>query len=159
YRVSVLKRALQDRDGKPLLTRHGWAANAELQMSVAPHVRRAEAAEVRLRYTTRERPTRFRPWNTAVELGNLARKAPPRPALPPPRPPPPRPPPPAAAPPLGRPPARSAPVWARGAPGRRRGTPGARRSGRSAPRGKPRTRSAPRRGHGARRARPWKPRV
>ena len=75
YRVSVLKRALQD--GKPLLTRQaGWAANAELLLSVAPHVRRAEDAEVRLRYTSRERETRFRPWSTALELWNLARSAP-----------------------------------------------------------------------------------
>ncbi|HEX6745878.1 MAG TPA: glycosyltransferase [Longimicrobium sp.] len=76
YRVSVLKRALQDRDGKPLLTKHGWAANAELLLSVAPHVRRAEDAEVSLRYTRRERPTRFRPWSTAVELWDFVRKAP-----------------------------------------------------------------------------------
>ncbi|HET7460359.1 MAG TPA: glycosyltransferase, partial [Longimicrobium sp.] len=75
YRVSVLKRALQD--GKPLLTKqHGWAANAELLLSVAPHVRRAENAEVQLRYTRRERETRFRPWSTALELWNLARSAP-----------------------------------------------------------------------------------
>jgi len=76
YRVSVLKRALQDRGGKPLLTRHGWAANAELLLAVAPHVRRAEEAEVQMRYTRRERTTRFRPWNTVVELWGLARKAP-----------------------------------------------------------------------------------
>ncbi len=76
YRVSVLKRALQERGAKPLLTKHGWAANAELLLCVAPHVRRADDAEVRLRYTRRERPTRFRAWNTAVELWDLARKAP-----------------------------------------------------------------------------------
>jgi len=81
YRVSILKRALQDRDGKPLLTKHGWAANAELLLSVTPHVRRAEDAEVRLRYTRRERATRFRPWATAVELWDLARKGPRRMAL------------------------------------------------------------------------------
>jgi hypothetical protein len=77
YRVSLLKRALQDRDGKPLLTKqHGWAANAELLMCVAPHVRRADNAEVQLRYTRRERTTRFSAWNTALELWNLARTAP-----------------------------------------------------------------------------------
>ncbi|HSU16393.1 glycosyltransferase [Longimicrobium sp.] len=76
YRVSVLKRALQDRDGKPLLTKHGWAANAELLLCVTPHVRRAEDAEVSLHYTRRERPTRFRPWSTALELWDFARKAP-----------------------------------------------------------------------------------
>lgn len=76
YRVAVLRRALQDREGQPLLTKHGWAANAELLLCVLPHVRRAEGAEVSLRYTRRERPTRFRPWNTALELWDLARKAP-----------------------------------------------------------------------------------
>lgn len=76
YRVSVLRRALQDSEGRPLLTKHGWAANAELLLCVLPHVRRAEGAEVALRYTRRERPTRFRPWSTALELWDLARKAP-----------------------------------------------------------------------------------
>src|SRR6185503_6128575 len=77
YRVAVLRRALQDVQG-PLLTKHGWAANAELLLAVLPHVRRAEGAEVSLRYTRRERPTRFRPWSTALELWDLARKAPKR---------------------------------------------------------------------------------
>ncbi|HEX2203388.1 MAG TPA: glycosyltransferase family 2 protein, partial [Longimicrobium sp.] len=75
YRVAVLKRALQDRDGKPLLTRSGWAANAELLMAVAPHARRAEDAEVQMRYTRRERGTRFRPWGTLLDVWELARRA------------------------------------------------------------------------------------
>ncbi|HEU0054997.1 MAG TPA: glycosyltransferase family 2 protein, partial [Longimicrobium sp.] len=79
YRVAVLKRALQEVDGKPLLTRGGWAANAELLLQVAPHARRAEDAEVRLRYTRRERETRFRPWGTAMEVWDLVRKAKKRP--------------------------------------------------------------------------------
>jgi glycosyltransferase involved in cell wall biosynthesis len=80
YRVAVLRRALQDRDGRPLLTRGGWAANAELLLSVSPHVRRAEGVEVSLRYTRRQRETRFRPWGTALELWDLVRRAPRRPA-------------------------------------------------------------------------------
>jgi hypothetical protein len=76
YRVAVLRRALQDHEGRPLLTKHGWAANAELLLCVLPHVRRADGAEVSLRYTRRERATRFRPWSTALELWDLARKAP-----------------------------------------------------------------------------------
>jgi hypothetical protein len=78
YRVAVLRRALQDHEGRPLLTKHGWAANAELLLCVLPHVRRADGAEVSLRYTRRERPTRFHPWSTALELWDLARKAPKR---------------------------------------------------------------------------------
>ena len=81
YRVAVLRRALQDVEGKPLLTKHGWAANAELLLCVLPHVRRADGAEVSLRYNRRERLTRFRPWSTALELWDLARKAPRRLAL------------------------------------------------------------------------------
>ncbi len=80
YRITVLKRALAERDGKPLLTHVGWAANAELLAAVAPHARRAEEAEVSLRYDRRERETRFRPWSTAMEMWRLRRGLPRRPA-------------------------------------------------------------------------------
>ncbi len=76
YRVHVVKRALQEREGAPLLTRQGWAANAELLMAVAPHTRRADRAEVQLRYTRRERETRFTPWPTLRETWELVRHAP-----------------------------------------------------------------------------------
>ncbi|MBW3655860.1 MAG: glycosyltransferase family 2 protein [Gemmatimonadetes bacterium] len=76
YRVAVLKRALAASEGKPLLSRPGLAANVELLVAVAPHVRRADAAEVSLRYARRERDTRFRPWGTVVEVWNLARRTP-----------------------------------------------------------------------------------
>ncbi|HEU4456811.1 MAG TPA: glycosyltransferase family 2 protein [Longimicrobium sp.] len=82
YRAQVIRRALQDREGKPLVTGSGWAANAELLLAVAPHVRRGEGIEVSLRYGRRERPTRFRAWGTAVDLWNLARRAPRRLAVP-----------------------------------------------------------------------------
>ena len=49
----MIKRALADREGAPLLTRQGWAANAELLMRVAPHARRADQAPVEIRYTRR----------------------------------------------------------------------------------------------------------
>jgi hypothetical protein len=78
YRVAVLRRALQDHEGRALLSKHGWAANAELLLCVLPHVRRADGAEVSLRYTRRERATRFSPWSTALELWDLARRAPKR---------------------------------------------------------------------------------
>jgi hypothetical protein len=76
YRLQVLKRALADVEGKPLLSRSGWAANAELLVRVAPHVRRAEQAEVGLRYTRRDRESRFRPWDAVREAWALARLAP-----------------------------------------------------------------------------------
>ncbi len=76
YRISVLKKALADRDGAVLLSREGWAANAELLLTVTPYARRAEQAEISMRYDRRQRPTRFRPWNTFVQLWNLSREAP-----------------------------------------------------------------------------------
>ena len=76
YRVQVIKRALADREGAPLLTRQGWAANAELLMRVAPHARRADQAPVEIRYTRRERATRFEPWAALRETWELARRAP-----------------------------------------------------------------------------------
>lgn len=76
YRVAVLKRALAESEGKPLLSRPGLAANVEILLAVSPHVRRADTAEVSLRYSRRDRPTRFRTWGTVVEVWNLARRAP-----------------------------------------------------------------------------------
>jgi glycosyltransferase involved in cell wall biosynthesis len=75
YRVSVLKRALADRNGDPLLSRSGWAANVELLLAVAPHARRSEGAEVSLRYDRQQRETRFRPWNTFVDVWDISRRA------------------------------------------------------------------------------------
>lgn len=75
YRVQVLKRALAEADGA-LLTRQGWAANAELLLRVAPHARRAEQAPVEIRYTRRQRGTRFEPWLALRETWELARRAP-----------------------------------------------------------------------------------
>ena len=76
YRVAVLKRALGESDGKPLLTRPGLAANVEILLAVSPHVRRADSAEVSLRYSRRERPTRFRAWGMVKEVWDLRRHAP-----------------------------------------------------------------------------------
>jgi glycosyltransferase involved in cell wall biosynthesis len=75
YRISVLKRTLGDRNGSPLMTTDGWAANVELLVAVGPHSRRTEGMEVQRRYDMRRRPSRFRPWGTLVELWNVARQA------------------------------------------------------------------------------------
>jgi glycosyltransferase involved in cell wall biosynthesis len=75
YRVATLKRALADRNGHPLLSRQGVAANVELLLAVAPHARRTEAAEVARRFDRRSRATRLRPWATIVDLWNFSRTA------------------------------------------------------------------------------------
>jgi glycosyltransferase involved in cell wall biosynthesis len=75
YRVQALRRAFASADG-PLLTRRGWAANAELLLRIAPHARRTDGVPVRLRYTRRQRPTRFLAWPTLREAWELARAAP-----------------------------------------------------------------------------------
>ncbi len=74
YRVSVLKRALAERNGTPLLTSDGWAANVELLAAVSPHSRRTEGLEVERRYDLRQRESRFRPWSTLVDVWNVTRR-------------------------------------------------------------------------------------
>lgn len=75
YRVAVLKRALAQSNGDPLLRREGWAANVELLLAVAPHARKFEGTEVARRYDRRQRETRFRPWDTLTQLWDVARHA------------------------------------------------------------------------------------
>jgi glycosyltransferase involved in cell wall biosynthesis len=96
YRVQMLRRALADAEGRPLLQRSGRAANAELLAAVAQHARRVEAAEVALRHDRRERGSRFEAWETARELWAFRRTARPLP-------------PPAAPAPAGGPAAEAAP--------------------------------------------------
>lgn len=74
YRVAVLKKAVTERNGTPLLGAEGWAANVELLLAIAPYSRRAEATEVTRRYDRRTRATRFRPWETLVQLWEVARR-------------------------------------------------------------------------------------
>ncbi len=74
YRVSVLKRTLADRNGSPLLTAEGWAANVELLMAVSPHSRRTEGMEIERRYDRRQRASRFKPWSTVLEVWNVSRQ-------------------------------------------------------------------------------------
>ncbi len=74
YRVSVLKRALAERNGTPLLRWDGWAANVELIHATGPHSRRTEGLEIRRRYDMRQRDSRFRPWATVVDIWNVSRQ-------------------------------------------------------------------------------------
>jgi glycosyltransferase involved in cell wall biosynthesis len=78
YRVQSLRRAFAAAGEGPLLTRSGWAANAELLLKVAPHARRADAADIALRYGRRTRPSRFRALGTWLDAWGLARTAPAR---------------------------------------------------------------------------------
>ena len=75
YRVTILKRALAERAGAPLLTTDGWASNVELLLNVAPYARRSEATGVASRYDRRQRQTRFRAWSTLVQIWELSRRA------------------------------------------------------------------------------------
>ena len=62
YRLFLLYRALQDLPSPdaPLLRYDGLAANAELLMAVAPHVRQVEQVAYDLDYSRRYRGSRFR---------------------------------------------------------------------------------------------------
>lgn len=73
YRVSVIRRAVANANGDPLISQDGWAANVELLLAVAPHSRRNDVTEVAQRFDRRQRETRFRPWPTAVDVWNLSR--------------------------------------------------------------------------------------
>ncbi len=73
YRVSALRGALAERERAPLASRPGWAANVELLQAVLPHARQVAEADVPVRYDRRQRPTRFRAWDTARELYALSR--------------------------------------------------------------------------------------
>ncbi|MGI9188868.1 MAG: glycosyltransferase family 2 protein [Longimicrobiaceae bacterium] len=73
YRVSALRGALAERERAPLVSRPGWAGNVELLQAVLPHARQVAEAEVPVRYDRRQRPTRFRAWDTARELYALSR--------------------------------------------------------------------------------------
>jgi glycosyltransferase involved in cell wall biosynthesis len=74
YRVGVLKRALAGRNGSPLVTAEGWAANVQLLAAIAPHARRSEALDVSRRYDLRQRPSRFKPWTTLKDVWSVARE-------------------------------------------------------------------------------------
>jgi glycosyltransferase involved in cell wall biosynthesis len=75
YRVAVLKKALTERNGDHLLSREGWAANIELLLAVAPFTRRVDGAEIAARLPRRQRATRFRAWDTLVQVWDVGRRA------------------------------------------------------------------------------------
>jgi glycosyltransferase involved in cell wall biosynthesis len=71
YRVITLRRAISEAGNGPLLTLDGWAANAEILRRVLAHARRVEAVDVHVRYGRHQRPSRFRPLRTSMELARL----------------------------------------------------------------------------------------
>lgn len=72
FRLFLLYRAIGDLPSPdaPLFRYDGWAANLELLMAAAPHVRQAEQVEYDLDYSRRYRESRFR---LASELWDLFR--------------------------------------------------------------------------------------
>jgi glycosyltransferase involved in cell wall biosynthesis len=74
YRAAVLKKTLADRNGAPLLTTEGWAANVELLSAVSEHSRRTEGLEVERLHHRRQRPSRFRLWAAVREVWHVARR-------------------------------------------------------------------------------------
>jgi len=72
YRAVVVKKALRGAGDRNLLTREGWAANAELMKVLAPYTRRIAEAPLGLRYDIRWRGTRVRPLRTVREILRVA---------------------------------------------------------------------------------------
>lgn len=76
YRVLVLKKAFDAREGGRLTTWDGWAANAELLLQLQPHSRRTEALPVEFRPERLQRATRFDFWGTLKQAWGLSRGRP-----------------------------------------------------------------------------------
>lgn len=73
YRLMVLRRAIADlAEGESLMSEDGWAANLELLLRVAPHLRQWDELEVPYDPDRRYRESRFRPL---AEFGSLFRAA------------------------------------------------------------------------------------
>ena len=68
YRVVVVKKALRERDDRPLCSGSGWAANVELARELTPFARRISDIPVTLRYDLRRRGTRMKPVSTIRQL-------------------------------------------------------------------------------------------
>jgi dolichol-phosphate mannosyltransferase len=67
FRLVVLRNALRGQDG-PLLTVEGWTANAELIGKTARHARRVDTIPAVERHDLRQRPSRVKPWETALSV-------------------------------------------------------------------------------------------
>jgi hypothetical protein len=76
YRISVLRDAIKAvGPDSGLVTRDGWAANAELLLRTAPLARRVETVPLAPRYDLRQRASRVRPFADALRLYQFGRAA------------------------------------------------------------------------------------
>jgi len=76
YRLMVLRRALADLDrDEPLMSSDGWAANLELLLRVAPHLRQWDEIDVPLDLTRRYRESRFQVMPQLRSLYKTSRSA------------------------------------------------------------------------------------
>lgn len=73
YRVLVVKKALEERNGRRLLTWEGWPASAELLQLVQPYSRRTEAVSTIHRRDRQQRATRRSFWEALPGLLGFAR--------------------------------------------------------------------------------------
>lgn len=76
YRLVILRRALALlEDGEPLMGEDGWAANLQLLLRVAPHLRQWDEVEVRYDTSRRYRESRFRALDEFRALWRAGRSA------------------------------------------------------------------------------------
>jgi len=76
YRLVALRRALALLDeGEPLMTEDGWAANLQLLLRVAPHLRQWDEVGVPYDTSRRYRASRFRPLDELRSLWRAGRAA------------------------------------------------------------------------------------
>lgn len=76
YRLVTLRRALAALgDGEPLMTADGWAANLQLLLKVAPHVRQWDEVDVPFDLARRYRESRFDAWSEFRSLYRAGREA------------------------------------------------------------------------------------
>lgn len=74
-RVSVIRDLLKERGDQPFIVGDGWSANVDFLLRTMPHARRVETVELLPRYDVRERESRVRAWNDALNLFHFARSA------------------------------------------------------------------------------------
>ena len=73
YRIAVIRDMLREAGDGPLASATGWAANAELLVAASRFARRVETVELDTRFDLRQRETRVRPFNDALDLFRATR--------------------------------------------------------------------------------------